>query len=163
MPCHQARCGPALTRRSGHRHAVSPCPALRVAAAFIIFNLGRPGAAMALPPEANGLGIGIDALRAPPRLFIANSVKRAVMGEAERDRPFVRDLVAHGAQLGEAQVIAPIRHPRRPCDRVTLTDFRFPCSPLPNSLFGSQHFPVPASADRSTSHQKTHIAEPFSP
>ena len=76
-----------------------------------LLDLRRLRHPMAQPPKAQGLCLGIDTFLGPPTLFVADGVKRPVMGEAERYGPFVRDLVAHSPRLCEAEMMRMNRHP----------------------------------------------------
>jgi hypothetical protein len=53
-----------------------------------------------------------DAVLTPPLLLVPCVMQCAMMQDAKRHRPFITDLLAHGAGLREAKVM---RMARRPC------------------------------------------------
>ena len=73
---------------------------------LVIGYVDRRRDTMAFAPEPQHFGFRIDALLYPPVFLVADHVQAAVVGEAKRHRPFIRDLVPYGAQLGKAQVCA---------------------------------------------------------
>jgi hypothetical protein len=60
---------------------------------------------MRLKPQAPGSGQRVDSGSAPPRGFIAVSVKLAMMTAAQRDGELVADLAAKCTTLREAKVV----------------------------------------------------------
>jgi hypothetical protein len=56
-------------------------------------------------PQPLGFHLWIDGVDLPPQFFIAGIVKRPVVREAERNRPFVAHLASQGSQLRKAQMM----------------------------------------------------------
>ena len=62
-----------------------------------------------LLPESLRLNYGIYAVVLPPRFLSAIIVKRPVMKEAQRHRPFATDLTPHGPWLRKSEVVSMAR------------------------------------------------------